>query len=409
LKQRYRTGDQTLVREINLSIVFNQLWTHAPLSRAQLANVTGLNKTTVSSLVHELLTKGFVREAGLCSSRGGRPAMLIEPNPKAGCMIGVEIGVDFIFAILTNFRAEIVWRHYESTESHPDYQTIIQRARGIIRDATHMADRLGLPLLGIGVGVPGLVDIASGLVSFAPNLEWHDIPLRDLLAESLSVPILVDNDANLSALGEYYFGAAQGTETFIYISIGVGLGAGIFLDGKPYRGVGGYAGEVGHMTLQEEGLPCKCGNHGCWETLVSNRAVVSQAQSAVKAHPDSRMLELARGQSDRITLAIVIKAAEEGDETALNVLQQTGRYLGIGIANLINAFNPELIVLGGALSQAYPFMLAVVEKVTAERALAMPAKGIRIVTSVHGKDACALGAVGSVLHKILTMPNRVLT
>jgi glucokinase-like ROK family protein len=409
LKLRYRTGDQALVREINLSIVFNQLWTNAPLSRAQLANLTGLNKTTISSLVHQLLTKGFVREAGLRLSRGGRPAMLIELNPQAGCMIGVEIGADFISAILTNFRAEIEWRHYESTESHRNYQAIFERTKGIIHDATHMAGRLGLPLLGAGVGVPGLVDIDSGVVLFAPNLEWRDIPLRTMLAGSLSVPILVDNDANLSAVGEYYFGAARRVETFIYITVGVGLGGGIFLDGQPYRGAGGYAGEFGHMALEDGGLPCKCGSVGCWETTVSNLAVINRAQAAVKLHPSSRLLELVHDQPDRITLPVVIRAAEEEDEAALEVLRQTGRYLGIGVMNLINAFNPELIILGGALSQAYPFLLPVVEKVVAERAMAMPAKSTRIVTSTYGKDACAFGAVGSVLHKILAMPNYALT
>jgi glucokinase-like ROK family protein len=409
LKRRYRTGDQTLVREINLSIVFNQLWTRAPLSRAQLANLTGLNKTTISSLVHELLTKGFIREAGLRSSRGGRPATLIEPNPQAGCMIGVEIGVDFICAILTNFRAELEWRHYESIEQDWRYQQVIERAREIIHDATHMADRLGLPLLGVGVGVPGLVDLDSGVVLFAPNLEWCDVPLQAMLAESLSVPILVDNDANLSALGEYYFGAAQGVENFIHLAIGVGLGGCVFLDGQPYRGVGGFAGEFGHMAVQDPGLPCKCGGHGCWETVVSTLAVVNRAQAAVEVNPHSRILELAHGQTDRITLPLVIKAAEEEDAAALEVLGETGHCLGVGVANLVNAFNPELVVLGGGLSQAVSFLLAAAEKVVADKAVAMPAKSTRIVASVYGEDACVFGAVGYVLHEILTMPNYAMT
>jgi glucokinase-like ROK family protein len=409
LKQRYRTGGQALVREINLSIVFNQLWTNAPLSRAQLAEVTGLNKTTVSSLVEELLGKGFIREAGLRSSRGGRPATLIELNPQAGCMLGVEIGVDFISAILTNFRAEVEWRHYESIELHQGYQAVVERARGIIRDAAHMAGRLGLALLGVGVGVPGLVDIDSGVVLFAPNLAWRDVPLRAMLTNSLSVPILVDNDANLSALGEYYFGAARGVATFIYITVGIGLGGGIFLDGQPYRGVGGYAGEFGHMSLKEDGLPCKCGSSGCWETVVSISAVVHRAQTAARARPGSRMMELAHHQPARVTLPVIVKSAEEGDETALEVLQQTGRHLGIGITNLVNAFNPDLIVLGGALSQAYPLLLPIAKQVMAERILAAPAKATPVVASSHGQEACIFGAVGYVLHEILTAPNYALS
>lgn len=410
MKQHYRTGDQTLVREINLAIVFNQLWTNAPLSRAQLAKVTGLNKTTVSSLVHELLTKGFVREAGQRPSRGGRPATLIELNPQAACMIGVEIGVDYICAILTNFRAETEWRHYEPTGSHPSHQAIIERVKEIIGDAIKTADRLGLPLLGVGVGVPGLVDIDSGLLLFAPNLKWRDVPVRDMLASAFDFPILVDNEANLSALGEYYFGAARGTETFIYISVGVGLGGGVFLHGMPYLGASGYAGEFGHMAIVDDGLPCNCGSRGCWETVVSNRAVVNQARQATQTHPGSRLMEITQGQIDQITLPVVIRSAEEGDETAMEVLHKSGRYLGLGIANLINAYNPELVVLGGALSSAYPFMLPVVEKVVAERVIAVPAQSTPIVTSSHGEGACTLGAIASVLHKTITelkfAPNR---
>jgi glucokinase-like ROK family protein len=408
LKPRYRTGDQALVREINLSIVFNRLWTHAPLSRAQLADVTGLNKTTVSSLIQDLLGKGFVREAGLRLSRGGRPATLIELNPQAGCMLGLEIGVDFISAILTNFRAEIEWRHHESTTPRSGYQTIVERAESIIQHGIQVAERRGMQVLGVGVGVPGLVDLDSGIVRFAPNLEWRDVPLRAMVLESLSMPILVDNDANLSALGEYYFGTARGMDTFIYITIGTGLGGGLFLDGQPYRGIGGYAGEFGHMSLRDDGLRCNCGNQGCWETVVSISAVVRSAQSAVETQPASRMLDLAHNQASRITLPIVIQAAEQGDETALQVLHQTGYYLGIGITNLVNAFNPGLIVLGGGLSPAYPFMVPIAQRVVADRAMATPAKSTRIVASSYGEDACVFGAVGYVLHEILTMPNYTL-
>jgi glucokinase-like ROK family protein len=408
LKPRYRTGDQALVREINLSIVFNRLWTHAPLSRAQLADVTGLNKTTVSSLIRDLLGKGFVREAGLRSSRGGRPATLIELNPFAGCMLGLEIGVDFISAILTNFRAEIEWRHHESTARGAGHQSIIERVKRIIQNGIQVAERRGMQLLGVGLGVPGLVDLDSGIVRFAPNLEWRDVPLRAMVLESLSLPILVDNDANLSALGEYYFGTARGMDTFIYITIGTGLGGGLFLHGQPYRGIEGYAGEFGHMSLSDDGLPCNCGNRGCWETVVSISAVVRTAQSAAAGQSASRMLDLADHQADRITLPIVIQAAEQGDETALQVLQQTGYYLGIGLTNLINAFNPGLIVLGGGLSPAYSFIVPIAQRVVADRAMATPAKSTRIVASTYGADACVFGAVGYVLHEILTMPTYTL-
>jgi len=244
LGKRYRTGDQALVREINLSIILNCLRETSPLSRAQLAEITGLNKTTVSSLVRELIARHFVREIGFDSSGGGRPAVLLELNPDAGCIIGLEIGVDFILAILTDFKAQVLWRHREDTDQTEGQEAILARALDIVRQALTVSQSIHSPVLGIGLGVPGLVDVSSGTLLFAPNLKWRDVPLHEVFSQEFDVPVFVDNDANVAALGERYFGAAQRSKDFVYLSIGVGLGGGIVLDGQLYRGIGGYAGSA---------------------------------------------------------------------------------------------------------------------------------------------------------------------
>jgi glucokinase-like ROK family protein len=404
LGKRYRTGDQALVREINLSIILNCLRETSPLSRAQLAEITGLNKTTVSSLVRELIARKFVREIGFDSSGGGRPAVLLELNPDAGRIIGLEIGVDFILTILTDFKAQVLWRHREETDQAQGQEAILAKALDIVRQALIVGQSTHSPHLGVGVGIPGLVDVSSGTLLFAPNLKWHDIPLREVFSREFDLPVFVDNEANVAALGERYFGAAQGSKDFVYLSAGVGLGGGIVLDGQLYRGIGGYAGEIGHMTIMSDGERCNCGNRGCWETLVSQTAVVNRVRKAVEAGNASRVSQLVKGRLERISIPIIVEAAEEGDEVARQALEETGVYLGIGIANLINAFNPELIIFGGVVSLASHYLLLAVEKTLEERSLAWPRRMARVMASSYGPDACVMGGVALVLHDILSRP-----
>ena len=404
MKKAFRTGDQTLIREINLSIILNCLRSTAPLSRSQLAQMTGLNKTTVSSLVKELLDGGFIKEVGLGNSHGGRRAVMLDLNPNAGNIIGLEIGVDFISIILTDFRARILWRSKRETDPTQNQDTILDLAIELARDARAAAGPDGDSLLGIGIGVPGLVDSSSGVLLFAPNLRWRDVPIKDVFTSELGIPVFVDNDANVAALGERYLGIAQNTEDFIYLAAGVGLGGGIVLGGKLYGGVGGYAGEIGHMTIVENGELCNCGNRGCWETLVSQRAIIKRAQRAAESHRESRIVELCKGQMEQISISTIIQAASEGDETAERVLEETGVYLGVGIANLINALNPALVILGGVLSLASEYLLPAIERTIEERSLAWPRQTVRIMASSYGSDACVMGGVALVLHDILRRP-----
>lgn len=396
------------MREINLSIILNHLWQYEPLSRAKLAKMTGLNKTTVSSLVQELLTRGFVREAGVTSAASGRPATLLETNPRAGYIIGAEIGGDFISVLLVDFSAQVEWRSYVPIDQAEGIEAILQTVVEQMHAAQARAQAGSAPLLGAGVGIAGLVDRRTGWVIFSPNLKWHDVPLQDILGGQLSLPVFVDNDAAVSALGEYYFGAARGCDTFIYLTIGVGLGGGIFIEGQPYRGLAGSAGEFGHMVFViEDGPLCNCGNRGCWETLVSQDAVLRNVREALAAGRQSLIVDLAHGDPGNVNLALVTEAAEAGDPLAIQALEETGRYLGLGVANLINAYNPEAVIVGGVLSMASKFVMPIAREVVSQRALAWPASIADLREAKHGQDACALGAASLVIHKVLTQPTAV--
>jgi predicted NBD/HSP70 family sugar kinase len=422
-QSRYRTGDQALVRQMNLSVIMHRLRENGPVSRAALADLSGLNKTTVSSLVQELIDQRFIEEFGLNSAGAGRPAMLVRLNPTAGCIVASEVGVDFLSVIRTNFAAEITWRHREAIARKMGQQAILDRVLALLSEATRSSSVVDGPLLGIAVGVPGLVDQETGSVLFAPNLGWMDVPLRSLLRERFGAPIYVDNEANLAALGEYYFGVAQGHENVLFLSLGVGLGGGIVQDGKLYRGSSGFGGEFGHMTMDPDGLPCNCGNRGCWETQVSPAAVLRNVRQAIlreqgrrrgdeSPHYERRSpagqasrLPLADSKNpDLLTLPMVLDAARAGDSAAVQALSDVGRHLGIGIASLVDALNPDLVVLGGRLSSAGEFLLPAVGAELSRRALRWNAQATQVVLAKHGSDACVMGGVAAVTQAVLAQP-----
>jgi glucokinase-like ROK family protein len=253
-----------------------------------------------------------------------------------------------------------------------------------------------------------LVDQATGALLFAPNLGWKDLPIRAILQESFNAPLFVDNEANIAALGEHYFGAAQGYDEVVYISAtGVGLGGGIVHGGRVFSGVTGVGAEFGHMTMDPDGEICKCGNQGCWETQVSQQALFRHVWRRVDQGEVSRLSEMTGGRRASLTVPLIVEAARAGDTVALDALKIIGRHLGIGIASLVNALNPELVVLGGTLSLAGEFLMPVIQREVEQRALKWNREAMRLVLAKHGFDACVMGGVAAVYQAILAQPDIV--
>lgn len=403
-----RTGDQALIREINLSIILNALRDRSPLSRAALAVATGLNKTTVSSLVQQLIDAQLVTETGVGKNVTGRPGILLELNASAGAMIGVEIGVDFVSVILTNFAAHVLWRHQERTDRRDTQHAILHHAFTAIEAAVRQAQRQNLPVLGIAMGVPGLIDTQSGNLLLAPNLGWENVPLRQMLQTRFDVPVTVDNEGTMAAFGESYFGVARGSRNVLFVSAGVGIGGGFVLDGRIYAGGAGFAGEVGHMTLEIDGALCNCGNRGCWETVASQSAVFRRVHEAISGGAGSSLARFKNGKRESLTIPLVVRAAESGDPVAQQALSETGRYIGIGLANLINALNPEMVVFGGILSLAKEFLMPVIQETVSVRALRWSSRSAQVVVAAYGSDACVMGAVAMIYDQILRQPFKTL-
>lgn len=412
---RPKTADLALMRKFNTTTVMECLRRHAPLSRAELSVRTGLNRSTISSIIDDLIDKGYVHETMLQDNKIGRPGILLQFNPQGGCAVGIEIGVDFLQVLLTNFTAGILWQrrvpHTVNDVSDPlrGQIAVLERAETMISEALEFGKTLDLRPLGIGVGVPGLVDANQGKLVFAPNLKWQDTPIRLMWTRRFNLPVFVENEANCAALGEFYYGVAHDVNDFIHISTGIGLGGGIMLNGHLFKGSRGYAGEIGHMTIYEDGEVCGCGRRGCWETYAGPRALLRRVRQVLQqmdtaSAAQSLLLGMVNGEIEQITTQHVVDAARHGDEVALNALKEVGRHLAIGITNLANIFNPEMVVLGGALSLYSPWLIPIIREYT-DKNLLPPLRGsLRIEASVQGLDACALGAATLVLDDIVREP-----
>lgn len=396
---------QNLVKQLNSALILERLLVDSPLSRAHLAQRTGLTRSTISSLVADLIQRRLIREVGLeAADSRGRPGMLLELNPGGGCIVGLEINVEYVSIILTNFTAQTLWQRHVTFDPVTPQEQVLAQVECLIAEALRAGQAHGLAPLGIGLGVPGLVDTATGTLIFAPNLKWHSVPFRQLWGQRFGVPLYVENDGNVSAVGEYYFGVARGHDNFIYIGTGTGMSGGLMLDGRLYRGGGGYAGEIGHIIVESGGELCSCGRRGCWETLVAPRAIVRGVVHALQNGAPSLVPALVGGDYGRITMETVVQAADRGDRLALDTLAETAAILGSGIANLVNIFNPELIVLGGALLLASDYLLPTISRIVTAEALPDVSRMVAITLSAQGVNACPKGAVAMVIDGIVRDP-----
>jgi glucokinase-like ROK family protein len=378
--------DQSLARKYNSATILDHLRLHAPISRAGLAEYTGLTRSTVSRIIDQLLSENLVHEIGSQQERVGRPGTLIELNPSGGAALGIEIGVDSISIILTNFIAQIQWRKHVNLPEESDLHFYLELAEKLISEAINESKTAGLQPLGIGVGVWGLVDVQKGEVSFAPNLKWRDVPLKQLWESRFGLTVFVENDANAAAMGEYYLGSAKNVDDFIYLSTGIGLGGGIISAGKLFRGWNGYAGEVGHMIIDPEGEFCMCGKRGCWETLVGSRVAVQNYKTRTGRN---------------ISFEELVQLLRANDPVSVEIFTKMALALGIGIGNLVNIFYPRCIVVGGALEPVSDMILPIARDTFAKNSLFQPQQEIRIIPSGLGSDSCVLGCVALVLDEVI--------
>jgi len=308
-------------------------------------------------------------------------------------ILSIDLGGTKILTAVTNSQGEMLSRDHSITPALKGHEAVIHSILESAHRALKQADVAIEEITAIGVGAPGLSNPETGILFTSPNLPgWRDVPLRDIVQERLGKKTFLINDANAAALGEFYFGAARGVRNFIYITLSTGIGGGIVIDGKIYSGAIGAAGEVGHMTIDDKGPICKCGNRGCWETLASGTALAREARHRIKEGVATSILEYAEGDVEKVTAQVIHNAAEQGDSLAKELIARTGYYVGVGLANLVNIFNPELIVIGGGLSNIGDMLLKPAFKVAGERAYKEAFQAMRFASAELGRNSGVLGA-----------------
>lgn len=311
--------------------------------------------------------------------------------------IGVDLGGTKILTALVSPEGDMIAGKRSPTAARSGPEEVIARIFTTIEQVLHQANAEIGDIRGIGIAAAGALDTERGVVTTSPNLPgWRDVPLRGMVRDRFGAAAFLINDANAAALGEHRFGAGKSVDNLIYITVSTGIGGGIIIDGKLYQGAGGSAGEVGHMTIDINGPRCSCGSNGCLEVLASGTALAREAQRCITEGAESSILRLADGKISSITAKIVSDAAQDGDLLARELIHRTGTYLGIGLANLVNIFNPEMIIVGGGLSNIGDMLLNPARQMVMERAFKVAAQRVRIVPSQLGGNAEAVGAAAFV-------------
>ncbi|MEH7098270.1 xylose repressor [Neobacillus vireti] len=381
------TADQMLVKKINQKLILNEIVANSPISRAKLSETTGLNKSTVSSQVTTLIEKNLIFEIGQGQSSGGRKPVMLVFNKNAGYSIGIDIGVDYLNCILTDLKGNIVLEDYQQLEgpSSEDIQDVLFLK---IKNLLAQMPESPYGLIGIGLCVPGLVTTEQKVI-FTPNLDWnYQLDLKPLIEQEFNVPVFLENEANAGAYGEKEFGAAKNYENLVYVSVHTGIGVGIIIDNELYRGVRGFAGEMGHLTIDMNGLKCSCGNRGCWELYASEKALLKS---------------LTKNQQEKLSNKDIINLADQNNPDILTALQKFGFYLGIGLTSILNTFNPQAVIIRNNIVEALPMVLNSIKNSVASRTYQQLENSYELLTSSLGKNAPALGASSIAIENFLEM------
>jgi N-acetylglucosamine repressor len=384
---RLRSADRRLIRGINQALVLGLIRDRGPISRTAVAAVARLSPATVSAITAELIEQGLVHETEPGASTGGRRPILLALNRGAALVLGVKLTETTLVAALADLGARVV--DQRATPLGPD-----RSPEAVVAHLAETVEALraahpGRRVVGLGLGLAGVVDRAAGVCRFSPFLRWRDVPLRRLLEARLDLPVVIENDVNTLALAEQWFGAGVGVADFLVVTLGRGVGLGMVLDGRLYRGGRGGGGEFGHVTVDPQGPRCQCGKRGCLEALVSDPALLAQSRRAL---------------GPGVSLPEAVRRARGGDAAAQAVFAAAGRTLGAALAALVNLLDPPLIIVGGEGAGTLDLMLEPMREALAAGCFADFGAGLRLVVEPWGDDAWAHGAASLMLEELFRPP-----
>ncbi|MFG2089123.1 MULTISPECIES: ROK family protein [unclassified Spirillospora] len=384
------------MRERNLAVVLEHIARHQPVTRARLAELTGFTKTTVSNLVALLESAGLVRGgAPVHEGERGRPGVGVSVHGDGAAGLGLEVNVDYLASCVIDLGKQVRYRHVLSSDNRGrEPGAVLAALSALAAEAVSAAAGQGLTVAGAAVALPGLLDRENGVVRHAPNLGWTDVPVTGAPGLDAALPAEYDNEANLAALGELWFGGGNRFGDFVHVSGEIGIGAGIVVDRRVFRGAHGFAGELGHLVAEPGGPPCSCGGRGCLEQIAGQEAILRAAGLPV-TRP-------AAGPGGPVST--LIDRLNSGDETALHAVDRAGRALGGALASVVNLIDPDTVVLGGVFSPLAEWVRPPLQEVLADGPGSLRRGVPPVEISGLAEGAAVLGAAGLVIERVIADP-----
>jgi N-acetylglucosamine repressor len=397
------------LKKINRLSIINIIKDNEPISRQQLSQVTGLTPPAITGIIRELLDSGFVLETGLGQSQGGRKPIKLTFNSAAAHVIGIELTrFETVIGIadLKNDPSDIRTMNWDMSEPETGINLLVSEIERIIGQSDHEKKKF----LGIGIAFPGLLNAKTGLVRRSVNLGpgWNNFPLKEVLERRLGMPVVTENNARASALAERWFGGGIGCKNLAYVNLGEGISAGVILDDRILQGSQGYAGQMGHIVIKEDGSLCNCGNRGCLEALCGAPALLRTAAAELTMVKNGDPLKHIFDVTGKVTLADILLCAKEPDSYAEKLLHEVGRLVGMAIADVVNLYNPEKVFLGGKVARGANVFIGTLKEVVLSHSFPEVAEVTEIVISKLEKNAAVVGACALAIQELLQSPESAL-
>jgi N-acetylglucosamine repressor len=370
-----KVGNSQFIRDLNLSGIFKLIHQYGPVTRKELTENTGYSAATVSNHVKRLINRNFIIETEKGSSTGGRKPIYLTVNPDKGRILSIDIKVKQVKIVMFNLKLDVEEKKDFPVFEQDTPEGVIRQIYQEINRLLHNNNLLIEDILGLGIAVPGLINQEEGILEFAPNLGWKSIDIVKTLQERYPFPVALENEAKAAAIGEREF-IYPGASNMVYISINEGIGCGIIINGQLFRGASGNAGEFGHIIIDSNGPECHCGNNGCWETLASENFIVNS---------------YARENNIILNKKQIYQLGREGDLGVINIFKEAGKNIGIGLVNIINSLSPELLIIGGDITEIKDYLLPDIMNLLEEKALPVSYSKVTIKFSQLGNLATVYG------------------
>lgn len=393
--------DKYMMAQMNRKLLLELLFLHGPINRAELAKLSGLSIPTVMKIIDAFAEENLIRVVGKRESTGGRQPQLYEVAKDAYHSIGVDFGRNRTKIVVANLAGEICIRRSLPTGDTMPPQMLIDRVVALVREVKQEAEANGRVLLGIGLGMPGLINPESGRVVFSPDFGWSDVDLLQPFRQEFTCKVIIENANRAMALGERWFGLGREARDYLCVNLGYGIGSALVLDDELHRGASGSSGELGHITMEPNGPLCRCGNHGCLEAIASGYAIQEQAQQMIRAGRGKVILAQAENDLEAVDARCVFAAARSGDVEAETFLRSRLEYIGSALAGLINLIDPELVILEGGFTKSADVLMPILKEAVRTHQMRLAGRHTRLLCGTLGEDITALGAASLLLQDML--------